>query len=282
MQAVVITAYREPEQVYKLAECLSKKFLVYIHFDKKMNAESIGEQHFERLLNVHVYSLFHVNWGGVNHLWAILYLCREALKNKDVSYVHIISGEDYPCKRPEEIYAFFEEKEIVGLHFTDISRNKLVHTQKYYAFVNIINYKKIYWKIFVRALWLLQKIFKVNRLKKLSFPLYLGLVWGDVPRGALEYCFDFVHKNPEFLVFLEYGSASEEVFFGSILMQSDYWKQRCVQNNFRYIKWEKRNGSYPAILEESDFAEIAVSDAFFVRKVRLPFSEGLLRRLNQS
>ena len=64
MQAVVITAYRDPEQVYKLAELLSRKFLVYIHFDKKMDAESIGKQHFEGLPNVHVYSLFHVNWGG--------------------------------------------------------------------------------------------------------------------------------------------------------------------------------------------------------------------------
>lgn len=278
MQAVIITAYHNPEQVYKLANLLKDKFELYIHFDKKMNAEKISEQHFEKLPNVHVYSLFQVNWGGANHLWAILYLCKEALKNKDITYVHIISGEDWTCKKPGEIYDFFEGKDIVCQHFTEIATNKLIHTQKYYAFVNIINYKKFGWKIFVRGLWLLQKIFKVNRLKKLSFPLYLGLVWGDIPRGALEYCFDFVHKNPEFLVFLEYGSASEEVFFGSILMQSPYWKERCVQNNFRYMQWEKRNGSYPAILDESDEEKIKAGDYFFMRKVRMPISEKLMER----
>lgn len=64
MQAIIITAYHNPEQVYKLANLLKDKFEVYIHFDKKMNAEKISEQHFEKLPNVHVYSLFHVNWGG--------------------------------------------------------------------------------------------------------------------------------------------------------------------------------------------------------------------------
>ena len=64
MQAVVITAYRAPEQVCKLAEYLSKKFLVYIHFDKKLDSEKIIEQHFENLKNVYLYSLFNVNWGG--------------------------------------------------------------------------------------------------------------------------------------------------------------------------------------------------------------------------
>ena len=281
MQAVVITAYRAPEQVYKLAEYLSKKFLVYIHFDKKLDSEKIIEQHFENLKNVYLYSLFNVNWGGANHLWAILYLCREALKTQSVSYIHIISGEDWPCKTPEEIYDFFEKTDCVGLHFTEISKNKLIHTQKYYAFVNILNYKNITWKLFVRGLWFLQKIFKVNRLKHLSFPLYLGLVWGDIPRGALEYCFDFIYKNPEFLVFLEYGSASEEVFFGSILMQSDYWKKKCVQNNFRYIQWEKRNGSYPAILDESDEDKIKKGEYFFMRKVRLPVSEKLVEKFKK-
>ena len=68
MQAVVITAYRAPEQVYRLAEYLSRKFLVYIHFDKKMDSKKINECHFENLRNVHLYSLFNVNWGGESSL----------------------------------------------------------------------------------------------------------------------------------------------------------------------------------------------------------------------
>lgn len=35
MQAVLILTHKNAEQVYKLADYLSKKFYVYIHFDAK-------------------------------------------------------------------------------------------------------------------------------------------------------------------------------------------------------------------------------------------------------
>lgn len=216
--------------------------------------------------------------GGASHLWAILYLCKEALKNKDISYVHIISGEDWPCKNIEEIYDFFEGKSDVYMQFQEIEKIGKIHMQRYYSFLNLINYRKLFQKLFVRGLWLIQKILKVNRLKKLDFPLYSGLVWGELPRAALEYCFEYIYKNPEFPEFLEYGFASEEFFFGSIFMQSSYWKERCVQNNFRYMQWEKRNGSYPAILDESDYEKIKAGGYFFMRKVRMPISEKLMER----
>lgn len=59
-------------------------------------------------------------------------------------------------------------------------------------------------------------------------------------------------------------------------MQSDYWKNHCIQNNYRYMQWEKRNGSYPAILDESDEKKIKAGDYFFMRKVRMPISEKLV------
>ena len=39
MQAVVITAYKSFEQLQELAELLSKKFLVYIHVDRRIPSE---------------------------------------------------------------------------------------------------------------------------------------------------------------------------------------------------------------------------------------------------
>jgi hypothetical protein len=40
--------------------------------------------------------------------------------------------------------------------------------------------------------------------------------------------------------------------------------------------WEKKNGSVPGILDESDFSEIIKSDAVFARKVSFAYSEKLL------
>ena len=91
MQAVVITAYKSFEQLQELAELLSEKFLVYIHIDRR-----VPKDKYEALKSggIRVYSLYPVNWGGSNHLKAILYLMHEALKeHPDLDYIHIISDK---------------------------------------------------------------------------------------------------------------------------------------------------------------------------------------------
>lgn len=40
MQAILIMAHRDMEQIIELTELLRKKFEVYIHFDTKMNVSS--------------------------------------------------------------------------------------------------------------------------------------------------------------------------------------------------------------------------------------------------
>ena len=165
------------------------------------------------------------------------------------------------------------------MEFSELSKTNKIHMQKYYSFLNLINYRSFSQKVFVRGLWFIQKILKINRLNKLDFVLYSGLVWGDLPREAVEYCFEYIHENPEFLVFLEYGFASEEFFFGTIFMQSDYWNKLCIQKNFRYMQWQKRNGSYPAILDTTDIKSIEDGDYFFIRKVDSTISKNLLNFL---
>ena len=51
---------------------------------------------------------FNVNWGGLNHLKCILYLCEQALKNPDIYYLHLISGSDYPIQNVSSFLDFFK------------------------------------------------------------------------------------------------------------------------------------------------------------------------------
>lgn len=46
------------------------------------------------------------------------------------------------------------------------------------------------------------------------------------------------------------------------------------------MKWEHRYGSYPAILDESDFDEICHGNYHFLRKVDLEHSQLLRKKLN--
>lgn len=224
--------------------------------------------------------------GGANHLWCILYMIREALKNENISYFHIISGEDWPARNVEEIYDYFENNFSIYhtcVKLKDFQGNRNYYyrkMQQYYSFLNILDYKRTFQKLFVKAFVAIQTCIGVNRLRKLDIELARGLIWGEFPRKAMEYCIDYADNNPEFLIFLEYGFASEEFFFGSILLNSEEWKDKIIQKNFRYMKWEKRNGSYPAVLDESDAASIKEGDYMFIRKVRNPVSNRLIQILN--
>ena len=103
MQSVLITAYHKFDQLERLAELLSRRFEVYIHIDKKVRSSLVPANG-----HIHVFSEYRVNWGSCSHLKAILFLMGEALKKPDVSYCHLISGDDWPVRSLEEIYGHFE------------------------------------------------------------------------------------------------------------------------------------------------------------------------------
>ncbi len=282
MQAVLITAYRNLNQLAQLAELLSKEFEVYIHIDKRVSCSDIENSNLKECEHIKIFSLYRVNWGGCNHLKAILYLMNEGLKNKEITYFHIISGEDWPVRNINEIYNFFEGKDNIYFDCHKLHEvQEKIKFQKYYSFMDIFDYKKIPQKIFVKGLVFLQKVLGINRFKHLELELFYGLVWGDYPREAVEYCLEYVYRNPEFMHYLGYGFASEEFFFQSILSNSLYWKQKIENKNFRYMLWKKKNSSYPAILDMEDFSNMIKNEYFFARKVRYPVSKELVDELKK-
>ena len=91
MQAILIMAHRDMEQIIELTEILRKKFEVYIHFDTKMNVSSEEKANLQQM-GAHVYQVVNVNWGGWGIAEAARILMQEAMKNPEITYVHVISG----------------------------------------------------------------------------------------------------------------------------------------------------------------------------------------------
>ena len=284
-QAVIITAFRNLTQLIELAKILSEVFEVYIHIDKKVSDAVSKVNTLKNMNHVKVYSLYKVNWGGCKHLKAILYLINEALKNENIDFFHIISGEDWPVQNAIDIYERFENEDKIYMNFKELSKMKKKEYwhvggwQKYYSFLDIFDYKKIPQKLFVKGFVYLQKLLRINRFKELKISLSRGVIWGDLPRKAIVYCFQYAYGNPEFLNFLEYGHASEKFFFQTILLNSADWKDKMVNNNLRYIVYERRNGSYPAVLDQTDYKQIIQGGYIFARKLRTPVSDELISNL---
>ena len=59
MQAILIMAHRDMEQIIELTGILRKKFEVYIHFDTKMNVSSEEKANLQQM-GAHVYQVVNV------------------------------------------------------------------------------------------------------------------------------------------------------------------------------------------------------------------------------
>lgn len=93
MQAVLITAYKDAKQLDELLKTLYGKFKVYLYIDAK--SEKLEELEIKnRYPQVRTVKKFQINWGGVNHLKAILELLAMAAEDAEVAYIHIISGQN--------------------------------------------------------------------------------------------------------------------------------------------------------------------------------------------
>lgn len=281
MQAVCIIAHKDIAQVMRLADVLLPKFAVYIHFDTKAVLDDEYKATLEKK-GIFWFQKINVMWGGWSIAAAVQVLMRAVLKNPDITYIHIISGQCWPAKNVDEIYSFYQDNSQIYMTFTEASKDIksgecLKNWAKYYYPYDKIQRRSLYGKIFHRINIFVQKILRIDKLKKYDFHLtvYEGAVWMDLPIAAVRYVIDYFdcHKNLQ-KVFLS-GFCPDEFWCQTILCNSP-WKDKIVNENHRYVKWQKKYHSYPAILDETDYLEIKKGNFHFIRKIDEQISKGLL------
>lgn len=272
MQAILILAHKNIEHVTKLATILHNNFEVYIHFDKKMNIPENYKQILDKK-NIHYISKIDVHWGSWSIGAATVLLMKEVLKNRQIEYIHVISGQDWLTIPSKNIYDKFIDNDRIYMTYSKAKNVKkkgesIILWQKYYFNYDKINRRSTFGKIYHRGLLLIQSLLRINKFKKLGINLeiYSGENWVDMPRDAVEYCINYLESHPNLLKMLQTGCFSDEFWMQTILCNSPEFKQRIVKNHHRYIKWQKQHGSYPAILDMSDFDNIINGDYIFARK----------------
>lgn len=73
----------------------------------------------------------------------------------------------------------------------------------------------------------------------------------------------------------------EEFFFQTIILNSPY-KLGVVTQNMQYFHENKRNGSAPAYLYETDYEKIIDSEKFFAREIDMNISKELLELIDEN
>lgn len=288
MQAVLILAHKDIDQLLQLTKRLNGVFEVYIHIDKKAQITNHQQDVLNALPHVHWISTQNVHWGAWSIVQATIDLMNLALKKSDNKYFHLISGQDWPVKRPQEICDFFSGNNKLYIWNYESAKYRksgepLVDWQKFYFNYDKINRRSTYGKIYHRVSIILQTIFRINKLKKLgiNLTLYNGSQWVDLPRDAVEYLISYLNANQSVLQMFKTGFCSDEFWIPTILRNNPLFAARIDTNNYRYIDWHKKHDSFPAILDENDFSKILNSGKLFMRKVRFPESSKLINELDE-
>lgn len=286
MQAILVIAHKNIEQVTELSKLLKRKFEVYVHVDKKC---VVSEPQMRVLLSTgaHVFQKVDVRWGGWGIAEAARVLFREALKNKDITYMHVISGEDYPVKSPEIIYDFYENNNKIYMQCNPAegsvkSGESQVLWQKYYFDYDKINRRTTFGKIYHRYTLLKQTLLHVDKFKELgvNLKLYQGANWMDIPRDAAEFFMKYFDEHENVRKLFMTGYCPDEFWIQTILKNSEF-EARIDGDIHRYVKWEKQYDNYPAVLDEREFSKIKGGNYHFARKFNPQYSAALRRVIDE-
>lgn len=288
-QAIVITAYKNLDFLDEIIKTFDDNFTFYIHLDNKKKYSRDKISHLQANHKIKLLSLrYGVNWGSITHLQAILYLYEEALKDQNVEYIHLITGQDYPIKSSKQITDFLKKNRgtefIVGEPLPSSSWKKGgLNRISYYLPYEYFNARKFSGRIIIKTGLFFQKLFGFKRSLPSQFDtIYGGTVYSTLTRQAVEYIINYLNADPAIFDRFRKTFCAEEILIQTILMNSNSpFKNRISQNNLRFIIWEYRNGKTPADLDDRDYDAICRSDAFFARKFEFPVSSGLLHKLQK-
>lgn len=266
-----MTVYRDAELVNRILMNVPNDWDVYIHIDKKskLSPSMINKK-------AYVIKKYKINWGDVNHLYAIVELLKVAFeKTLNDAYFHIITGQDYFVTPPKDFDKIIDK----GKVYLDIVSNPQWYNGgkdiwMYRTLAHILDLRKPINRKINRLYMLLQK--RLGLCKALpDYIIYGGSVYCSLPTNAVEYIL-----NNDFAKYilkeLRSSAIGEEIYFQTVLMNSPF-KSLIIPSNLRYTDWNVINA--PKILDESDFNSIANSRVLFCRKVDLIQSSGLLELL---
>jgi hypothetical protein len=284
---ILITAYKDIDSLVDLVNSLGPEAGVFIHLDRK---SQIPTSELERLACLPPVKLisrrYRVNWASTNHLRSILELARVAAQMGGWDYVHLISGSDYPLTSWTEFDGFFERHRGSQFleHFPLPTRywgddggwSRLT----YYHPLDAIDARRSGRTRLLDLLLRAQQRLRVERSLRALPPVYGGCTWWSLTGDCVTYVLEHCARNPHYLRRFHHTRCSEEIFFQTLIMNSPF-AGTVVNDNLRYIDWRWRNGSYPAILDETDVTRILGSGKLFARKIERPTSDKLREHMRR-
>ena len=270
--AYCVVCHRRSKILDEMIDILGKDNDIYIHVDKKSNINDfIDLSDRVKLIKERV----NVQWAGFTLVKATLNLLSN-VKDNNYDYIFLISGDCLPLKNSTEIKKFLKDnngKEFIGVVKDEDITDQIEKRLKY-------NYSSIYFKKNknvlennIIAFKNKYKLYSKNKYYNTLPKIYKGCNWIGITGSVCSYIFKYINDNPQYIKAFKKAIYSDEEFFQTIIMNSDYknniYKYDITENDsnmaLRYIDW-KTGPQYPRVLNENDFDKIKNSNCLFARK----------------
>ncbi|WP_207423714.1 beta-1,6-N-acetylglucosaminyltransferase [Desertivirga brevis] len=283
-QAVAILAHKNFEHLVKIIESFDSDYWFYIHVDEKNNYTAANFNYLNCHPKVVYLAKFKMNWGSLLIVQSVLRLIGEILKDKEIKYVHLMSGQDFLIKNSRELTDFLIQNE--GKQFmeyfklpSEVWYEGGVNRVRYYYLFDLFKARTGILRRINNTFVFLQKKLRLTRTFKPQYiAIYGGRTWWSLSSECLSYLYKYAEESPVLLKSFRHVFCSDELLLPTILMNSPF-APSVVNNSLRYICWESRNGNYPANLDETDWPPLQRSNCFFARKFDSPVSAGLLDKI---
>ena len=274
--AYLIMAHNEPYILERLLKLIDdKRNDIYLHIDKKWR--DFDFEYFKKIVhksNLYFTDRLDVRWGTYRQIECELLLFEMAHNNGGYSYYHLLSGIDMPLVNQDVIHDYFDKnngKEFICFDYHNKALPDTIDRIKYFhLFVsNMRNNNliiKVIFKIFHKIFLIFQKIFHVNRLKKVPLTIRKGANWVSVTEVVVDY---ILSKKKMIRKVFSYSVCADEVFLQTIIYNSDLYDKLIGyknDDNFaikRYIDWKRGK---PYTFKSEDFNDLINSGCFFARK----------------
>lgn len=257
-----ILCHKNLEQVVELIETFAEEDYVIVHIDKNTSFQYYRKlkKICEKKRNIFILEdRVKIYWGHENMVKATIKMINFAIKIKKLKfdYMTLLTGQDCLVKTNTYIKEYLEDNKYEFLNlwgklpipiwekneervFTYVFTKFFFRTYDKIELKKLKNLKfvlkKIMNKFFYNVLsFRIKKEYAINWFKKNSYDLYCGSQMWTLSYQCLNYILDFIEKNPQYLKIFNFSFGSDEIFFHTIIMNSDFKKN--VLNHLHYIEY---------------------------------------------
>jgi hypothetical protein len=284
--AYLILAHHQPQHLGALIDQLDdRNARFFVHLDRKSDIKPFRNVvKSERA--VFLDRRLPIAWGEWNLVQATLDLLNRAYRETPSAHYQLLSGDCYPIKSKEEIaaklasgnfnYITINEQMRPGSRFYD----RLIYRRSDRRLIKFLRRRRSLARLKIPTYTgqLIKGVRgKLDELTDRTLPAgtipHKGWQWWCLTHDCARYVLDYVNANPRFVRFFRSALIPDESFFHTIIANSEFahtlsptCPQGAISGN-HYVRWQEVKGRCkPRVLEESDFAELAASQACFARK----------------